>query len=89
MLRKQTFIFVLIVKASTGLKLLKKYDYLNTSFTKNGFPLSPLSLTLSRRRSLSNANQSFNLLCLLMNWFLYDKDFHYDRVQLRKPTIPN
>ena len=33
-----------------------------------------LSLTCSWRRSLSYRNQSINLLCKLMDWFLYDRE---------------
>ena len=39
-------------------------------------------LTLSWRRSLSYRNQSIDLLCKLMNWFLYDKDIHHERVKM-------
>ena len=38
-------------------------------------------LTLSRRRRLSYRNQ---LLCKSMNWFLYDRDFRHERVNLNK-----
>ena len=30
--------------------------------------------------SLSYKNQSIDLLCKLMNWFLYDKDLRHKRV---------
>ena len=32
-------------------------------------------LSLSRRTSLSYRNQSINLLCKSVDWFLYDRDF--------------
>ena len=32
--------------------------------------------------SLSSRNQSMNLLCKSMNWFLYDRDILHDRVKL-------
>ena len=39
------------------------------------------ALTLSWRRSLSCRNQSIDLLCEPMDWFLYDKDFSHKRVK--------
>ena len=40
------------------------------------------SLTLSRRRPISYRNQSIDLLCKSMNWFLYDIGRHCKRVKL-------
>ena len=37
-------------------------------------------LSLSRQRSLSYRNQSINLLCKSMDWFLYDRDLRHERV---------
>ena len=37
-------------------------------------------LTLSWRRSLSYRNQSIDLLCKSVDWFLYDNDLHHERV---------
>ena len=39
------------------------------------------SLTLSWRRSPSYRNQSIDLLFRSMDWFLYDKDLHHERVK--------
>ena len=38
-------------------------------------------LTLSWRRSLSYRNQSIDLLCKSMDWFLYDNDLRHERVK--------
>ena len=40
-------------------------------------------LILSWRRSLSYRNQSIDLLCKSMGWFLYDRDLHHERVSLK------
>ena len=40
------------------------------------------SLTLLWRRSLSYRNQSIDLLCKLMDWFLYYRDLCYEKVNL-------
>ena len=40
------------------------------------------SLTLSWRRPLSYWNQSINLLCKSMDWFLYDNGPRHERVKL-------
>ena len=37
-------------------------------------------LTLSWQSSPSNRNQSIDLICKSMDWFPYDKDLHYERV---------
>ena len=37
-------------------------------------------LTLSWRRSVSYKNQSIDLLYILVNWFLYDRDLRHERV---------
>ena len=37
------------------------------------------SLPLSWRRSLSQRNQPIDLLCKLMDWFLYDRDLRHER----------
>ena len=51
--------------------------------------VAPLPLNLSWwRRSLSYRNQSINLLCKLMDWFLYDSDFHHERVILTFNYFP-
>ena len=38
-------------------------------------------LILSCRRSLSYRNQSTDLLCKSMDWFLYDRELHHERVK--------
>ena len=45
-------------------------------------------LTLSWRRPLSYTNQSTDLLCILMDWFLYDNSLRYEIVK-DKPNIWN
>ena len=42
-----------------------------------------LLLTLSWRRCLLYRNQSINLLCKSMDWFLYDRDLHHEKVKFR------
>ena len=39
-----------------------------------------MSLTLSWRGSLSYRNQSIDLLCKSMGWFLYDRDLSHERI---------
>ena len=41
-------------------------------------------LTLSRRRPLSNRNQSIDLQSKSMDWFLYDNSLRHERVKLNK-----
>ena len=43
--------------------------------------LSPTILTHSWRRSLLHRNHSIDLLCELTDWFLYDRDYHHERVK--------
>ena len=43
--------------------------------------LSPTISTLSWRRSILYRNQSIDLLCKLTDWFLYDRDYHHERVK--------
>ena len=40
-----------------------------------------VSITLSWRRFLSYRNQSIDLLCKSMDWFLYDRDLCHERVK--------
>ena len=42
---------------------------------------SLVHLTLSWRRSLSYRNQSIDLLCKSIEWFLYDRDLRRERVK--------
>ena len=39
-------------------------------------------LSISRRGSLSYRNQSIDLHCKSLNWFLYDRDLGHKRVNL-------
>ena len=39
-----------------------------------------VSLTLSWQRSLSYRNQSIDLHCKSMDWFLYDRDLRHERI---------
>ena len=43
-------------------------------------------LTLSRRRPLSYRNQSIDLLCKSMDWFLYDNGLRHERVNFNSIT---
>ena len=43
------------------------------------------SLTLSWRRPISYKNQSIDLLCKSMDWFLYDNDLRRERVKKWRP----
>ena len=40
-----------------------------------------MSLTLSGRRPLSSRNQSIDLLCKSIDWFLYYRDLHHERLK--------
>ena len=44
-------------------------------------------LTLSRRRPLSYRNQSIDLLCKSMDWFLYDNGLRHGRVKENTPFL--
>ena len=44
-------------------------------------------LTLSLRRPLSYRNQSFDLLCKSMDWFLYNSSLHHERVKTDRMTF--
>ena len=39
-----------------------------------------VTLTLSCQRSLSYRNQSIDLQCKSMDWFLYDRDLRHEKV---------
>ena len=66
-----------------NLKLFEQYEYPNTCAHKNDFSLSPFNLTLSRRKYSSYRNQSTDLLCKLMSWFLHNMDLRHESVKLR------
>ena len=38
-------------------------------------------LTVSWQRSLTYSNQPTDLLCISMDWFLYDRILHHERVK--------
>ena len=44
-------------------------------------------LTLSRWRSLSYRKHSIDLLCKLIEWFLYDRDLRHERVKVVVATM--
>ena len=44
---------------------------------------STFSLTLSWQRPLSYRNQSIDLLCKSMDWFLYDNGLRHERVKIK------
>ena len=44
-------------------------------------PLSNILLTLSWRKSFPYRNQSIDLLCKSMEWFLYDRDIVVDQAK--------
>ena len=48
----------------------------------NGNTRQSTYLTLSWRRPLSYRNQTIDLLCKIMGWFLYDEDLRHGRVKL-------
>ena len=63
---------------------LEKNQDIKSSYLFEFFqlPIEPLqSLTLSWRRSLSYRNQSNDLLCKSMDWFLYDNGPRHERVK--------
>ena len=53
------------------------FIYLKRTVNQPFLELSHLSLTLSRRRPLSYRNQSIDLLCKPMDWFLYDNGLRH------------
>ena len=62
------------------------YRFCKTNFTFTHFQNITLSkskvyLTLSWRRPLSYRNQSFDLLCKSIDWFLYDNGLRHERVK--------
>ena len=50
--------------------------------------LGNTALTLSCRRSLSYRNQSIDLLCKAMNWFIYDTNLRHEKVKGLRVNIP-
>ena len=66
-----------------SLLLLVLSPYIQLAFTTIKLLLMMKQyLTLSWRRSLSYRNQSIHLLCKSMNWFLYDRGLHHERVKV-------
>ena len=43
-------------------------------------------LSLSWKKFLSYRNQSIDLLCKSMDWFLYDRDLRYEIVNIDVPN---
>ena len=56
------------------------FCFIIREYTSRWIHTSNKALTLSWRRFLSYKNQSIDLLCKLMEWFLYDKDIRHERV---------
>ena len=54
--------------------------HINTQIINNANYQQNHCLTLSRRRPLSYRNQSSDLLCKSMDWFLYDNGLRLERV---------
>ena len=64
------------------LKEFKNVSSLNVSKCLRKFQTVIQAIfTLSWRRCLSYRNQFINLLCKLMNWFIYDRHLHHERVK--------
>ena len=63
------------------LKVLYFVAMIKLSFICVSFFHSTLYLTLSWRRPLSYRNQSTDLLCKSMDWFLYDNGLRHERVK--------
>ena len=51
------------------------------AYTSRWIHTSNKALTLSWRMSLSYKNQSIDLLCKLMGWFLYDKGIPHEKIK--------
>ena len=78
-IQKQYFSLV----ASTFNSLILNPVFIHSStmtFAPKIVNLIHLFLAFSWRRSLSCTNQSNNLLCKSMEWFLYDKDLRHESV---------
>ena len=60
---------------------LKPCQKLRLSTCLTGF------LTLSWRRPLSHRNQSIDLLCKSMDWFLYDRNLRHERANTPLSSI--
>ena len=73
------------------LNTLMRYHEISSNSKLSPTVMVSALLTLSCQSSLSHRNQSTDLLCKSMDWFLYDTDFPHERVtfyvtetQLRK-----
>ena len=75
-----------IVSVVTFLRDIKQFTpifHLHTLWKRQKIWLiSLLDLTLSWRRPISYRNQSIDLLCKSMDWFLYDIDLLHERVKV-------
>ena len=77
---------------STLLEICQNKGFLLPIFSQITAELKILPLTPSWRRSLSYTNQSIDLRCKSVDWFLYDSDLRHERVKRentcqRKPLI--
>ena len=59
-----------------------KTNELNWTYVDDVFFLFEIRLTLSWRRSLSYRNQSIDLQSKSVNWFLYLRGLHHERVNV-------
>ena len=66
---------VVVLDPPLNIVILSWDDYLKIEETKT-------TLTLSWRRPLSYRNQSIDLLCKAMDWFLYDNGLRHERVNV-------
>ena len=69
-----------VLKRPFSFKRLQSFTQ-NKKCEKKNQTNRELTLTLSRRRSQSYRNQSTDLLCKSMDWFLYDTNLHHERVK--------
>ena len=67
----------LTILAKTPRKFDKYFPFAKSNLREN----SITHLTLSWRRPLSYRNQSIDLLCKSMDWFLYDNGLRHERVR--------
>ena len=74
-LRERSLSFLLFTNRRSFTTILKSIEV--------GIRHTKLYLTLSWRRYLSHRNQSIDFQNKPMDWFLYDRDHHHDRVNHR------
>ena len=82
----QFFRVIEIQKVRAKYKIVNRYSatkraHLYCKWASFKFSISSSHLTLSWRRAISYRNQSIDLLCKLMDWFLYGIGLHHERVK--------